>query len=106
MCTQEVDIARVATEADKELLELQEKWMAHLNQTDLSDPQNYFRIGLLKLAFSYARLVALSFGFQHVFSKKYDVENPFLIRVRPFLSLHRSKLSVEFKVPCCCLRCC
>lgn len=76
----EVDIARVATETDEELLELQEKWMALLNQTDLSDPQNYFRIGLLKLAFSYARLVALSFGFQHVFSKKYDVENPFLIR--------------------------
>lgn len=76
----EVDIAIVATEADEELLRLQDKWMALLNQTDLSDPQNYFRIGLLKLAFSYARLVALSFGFQHVFSKKYDVENPFLIR--------------------------
>ncbi|KAK0469828.1 uncharacterized protein EV420DRAFT_69089 [Desarmillaria tabescens] len=76
----EVDISRVATETDEELKELKEKWMALLNQTDLSDPQNYFRIGLLKLAFSYARLVALSFGFQHVFSKKYDVENPFLIR--------------------------
>ncbi|KAG7451107.1 uncharacterized protein BT62DRAFT_926762 [Guyanagaster necrorhizus] len=76
----EVDIALVATETDEELKELKEKWMALLNQTDLSDPQNYFRIGLLKLAFSYARLVALSFGFQHVFSKKYDVENPFLIR--------------------------
>ncbi len=54
-------------------------------KTDRDEPQNRFRIGLLKLGYSYARLVALAFGFQHAFGKGTTDENPFLNRVR-----HRS----------------
>jgi hypothetical protein len=50
----------------------------------MTDPQNRFRSGLLKLAISYARLVALSFGFQHAFGKNNADENPFLMRVSDF----------------------
>lgn len=55
--------------------------MARLEKTDQTDPQNRFRSGLLRLAYSYARLVALSFGFQHAFGKNNVDENPFLERV-------------------------
>ena len=48
----------------------------------MSDPQNSFRTGLIHLAYPYARLVALSYGFQHAFGKNHTDENPFLKRVR------------------------
>lgn len=58
-------------------------WFSKIAKTDLNDPQNCFRTGLLRLAYSYSRLVALSYGFQHAFGKVDDVdENPFLMRVR------------------------
>ena len=79
---QEVDFVRITSETDEELKCLKDKWMAIIvEQTDLSDPQNHFRTGLLKLAYSYARLVVLSFGFQHAFGKNQHAENPFLMRV-------------------------
>lgn len=51
----------------------------------MTDPQNRFRSGLLNLAGSYMRLVALSFGFQHAFGKNNTDENPFLLRVSDLL---------------------
>lgn len=78
---QEVDFEKISTDADDELKQLGEKWFTLLEQTDLGDPQNSFRTGLLKLAFPYARLVALSYGFQHAFGKGNTDENPFLLRV-------------------------
>ncbi|KAJ6619677.1 hypothetical protein B0H10DRAFT_1946520 [Mycena sp. CBHHK59/15] len=75
-----VDFERVASETDEELKRLADKWRLVLDQTDMTDPQNRFRTGLLKLAYSYARLVALSFGFQHAFGKSHTDENPFLMR--------------------------
>ncbi|KDQ57351.1 hypothetical protein JAAARDRAFT_35979 [Jaapia argillacea MUCL 33604] len=75
-----VDFEALATSTDDELKQLGDKWFARLEKTDLSDPQNRFRTGLLKLAYSYARLVALSFGFQHAFGKSQIDENPFLMR--------------------------
>ncbi|KAJ7494661.1 hypothetical protein B0H11DRAFT_2156005 [Mycena galericulata] len=75
-----VDFELVAAETDEELKRLGDKWQAVLDLTDMTDPQNRFRSGLLKLAYSYARLVALSFGFQHAFGKNNTDENPFLMR--------------------------
>ncbi|KAJ7773192.1 hypothetical protein B0H16DRAFT_1880641 [Mycena metata] len=75
-----VDFEAIATETDEELKQLMDKWRAILDQTDMTDPQNKFRSGLLRLAYSYARLVALSFGFQHAFGKNHADENPFLNR--------------------------
>ncbi|KAJ6531716.1 hypothetical protein B0H19DRAFT_1272920 [Mycena capillaripes] len=76
-----VDFERVATETDEELQQLQDKWQKIVHeQTDMTDPQNRFRSGLIKLAYSYCRLVALSFGFQHAFGKNNTDENPFLMR--------------------------
>lgn len=48
----------------------------------MTDPQNSFRTGLLRLAYPYARLAALSYGFQHAFGKGHTDDNPFLLRVR------------------------
>ncbi|KAK7033077.1 Zn(2)-C6 fungal-type domain-containing protein [Favolaschia claudopus] len=75
-----IDFEAVASKTDEELKELQDKWQQVLETTDMTDPQNRFRSGLLKLAYSYARLVALSFGFQHAFGKNNTDENPFLNR--------------------------
>ncbi|KAF9485193.1 hypothetical protein BDN70DRAFT_871586 [Pholiota conissans] len=76
-----VDFEQIATETDDELKKLGEEWFAVLAQTDMTDPQNSFRTGLLRLAYSYSRLVALSYGFQHAFGKTDGVdENPFLMR--------------------------
>ncbi|KAJ7707789.1 hypothetical protein B0H17DRAFT_1034038 [Mycena rosella] len=75
-----VDFEAVAAETDEELKRLADKWRLVLDQTDTTDPQNRFRSGLLKLALNYARLVALSFGFQHAFGKNNTDENPFLMR--------------------------
>ncbi|KAF8920252.1 hypothetical protein CPB85DRAFT_1429060 [Mucidula mucida] len=72
----DIDVAELATETDEELKCLEAKWMAILDQTDMSDPQNRFRTGLLRLAFSYARLASLSFGFQHAFGKNRNNETP------------------------------
>ncbi|KAF8807008.1 hypothetical protein BYT27DRAFT_7190720 [Phlegmacium glaucopus] len=77
----EVDFEKIAIEADDELKKHEERWFAILAQTDMTDPQNCFRNGLLHLAHSYSRLVALSYGFQHAFGKNDGTdENPFLMR--------------------------
>ncbi|KAJ2922836.1 hypothetical protein H1R20_g14257, partial [Candolleomyces eurysporus] len=77
----EVDFEALATEADDELQREKAKWFSILDQTDMSDPQNCFRTCLLRLAYSYARLIALSYGFQHAFGKNDGQdENPFLMR--------------------------
>lgn len=79
----EVNFEAIATETDDEIKALGEKWMKTLAEnTDLNDPQNSFRNGLLRLAYSYSRLIALSYGFQHAFGKSDEKdENPFLERV-------------------------
>jgi len=77
----EVDFEKIATEVDDELKAHEEKWSVILRETDMTDPQNCFRTGLLHLAHSYARLAALSYGFQHAFGKNNGTdENPFLMR--------------------------
>ncbi|KAI0321788.1 hypothetical protein OF83DRAFT_189903 [Amylostereum chailletii] len=76
----ELDLGKLAGETDDQIQALRDEWFTILDRTDTSDQQNRFRIGLLKLAYSYARLVALSVGFQHQFSKGHGVENPFLER--------------------------
>ncbi|KAJ7593031.1 hypothetical protein C8J56DRAFT_1023845 [Mycena floridula] len=69
----------LAIATDEELQALGKKWFTLLEQTDMTNVQNRFRTGLLRLAFSYSRLVALSFGFQYGKSFK-DDENPFFLR--------------------------
>nr|GAT60822.1 predicted protein [Mycena chlorophos] len=75
-----LDFELAASETDEELKLLGDKWQKLVNEEPDDDPQNKFRNGLLKLAYSYARLVALSFGFQHAFGKNNTDENPFLMR--------------------------
>jgi hypothetical protein len=57
-------------ETDDKFQQLGAEWFSLLAKTDTSNVESHFRIGLLKLAFSYARLVALAFGFQHAFGKR------------------------------------
>jgi len=79
---QEVDFEKLATDTDDKLKELEQFWYPILDaNVDQNNRQGCFRTGLLKLAFSYARLIALSYGFQHAFGKNStDDENPFLKR--------------------------
>ncbi|KAJ7745733.1 hypothetical protein B0H16DRAFT_971806 [Mycena metata] len=76
----QVDFQAIATETDEELKQLRDRWRAILDQTDMTDPQNKFRSGLIGLSYSYARLVVLSFGFQDAFEKNHVDENPFFNR--------------------------
>lgn len=79
--TQDIDLEQLATETDDRLENLRRQWFSIFEQSDMNNVQNRFRIGLLKLAYSYSRLVALSYGFQHAFGKSNVEDNPFLTRV-------------------------
>ncbi|KAH8099947.1 hypothetical protein BXZ70DRAFT_893935 [Cristinia sonorae] len=73
---QALNIAQLASETDDKLARLWETWIAlirqHTYSNDPNDPQANFRNSLLRLAYSYARLTALSFGFQYDFAKNPD----------------------------------
>ncbi|KAL0064811.1 hypothetical protein AAF712_008208 [Marasmius tenuissimus] len=80
----DLNFEELAINTDEELQQLQQKWwpILHAN-VDMQDPQGVFRIGLLKLAYSYSRLIALSYGFQHAFGKNANNnqnEKSFLMR--------------------------
>ena len=78
---QEVDFEALATQADDELQQEKAKWFSILDKTDMGDPQNCFRTCLLRLAYSYARLMALYYGFQRAFGKNDGMdESHFLTR--------------------------
>ncbi|TCD60602.1 hypothetical protein EIP91_009820 [Steccherinum ochraceum] len=72
------NVAQLASETDDKLAHLWESWIALIRQHDPKDAQSTFRNGLLRLAYSYARLSALSFGFQYDFAKKPE-GNDFLL---------------------------
>ncbi|PCH42434.1 hypothetical protein WOLCODRAFT_120564 [Wolfiporia cocos MD-104 SS10] len=78
----DVDLAQVAKEYDDRLAHLWETWIPRVRAASRpDDKQAQFRSGLLKLAFSYARLSVLSVGFQHSFGKATPTsEVPFLWR--------------------------
>ncbi|KAF9256333.1 hypothetical protein L218DRAFT_975415 [Marasmius fiardii PR-910] len=79
-----LNFEEVAIATDEELQQLQQKWWLILDaNVDQEKPQGAFRVGLLKLAYSYSRLIALSYGFQHAFGKNTgnnQNEKPFLMR--------------------------
>lgn len=57
-------------EYDDKLKNLWETWSARLHESnDPNDVHATFRSGLLRLAYSYARMNVLSFGFQYAFGK-------------------------------------
>lgn len=67
---QNLDIADLASKTDDELTSTWSTWIARIRQhTDPNDRQCKFRTGLLRLAYSYARMTVLSFGFQYAFGK-------------------------------------
>jgi len=74
------NLTQIATETDDELARLGNHWFSRLDEFNTSNPLFIFRTGLLKMVFSYARLVALSFGLQHAKEDHWD-ENSFLMRV-------------------------
>ncbi|KIK63161.1 hypothetical protein GYMLUDRAFT_41485 [Collybiopsis luxurians FD-317 M1] len=77
----DADFVKIAAETDEEFLALQNKWYPILDENvDKNDAPGNFRLGLLKLAFGYARLIVLSYGFQHAFGKNSSDDNPFLER--------------------------
>lgn len=97
---QNIDFEAIASETDEELKALAEKWWLLLDQTDMTHPHNQYRCGMLRLAFSYGRLVALSFGFQHAFGKNVTTENPFFMRVRTLASTYLQNAEVRWTAQC------
>ncbi|KAH9949980.1 hypothetical protein B0H21DRAFT_832802 [Amylocystis lapponica] len=78
---QDANVSGIASETDDHLAELWGIWDARIREQNFKDRQALFRTGLLKLAFSYARLTVLSVGFQHSFSKTgTNDEVPFMKR--------------------------
>ncbi|GLB41527.1 putative fungal specific transcription factor [Lyophyllum shimeji] len=75
-----LDLEKIAAETDDELKQLGAKWMAILETTDMTDPQNRFRTGLLRLVYPFARLVALSYGSQYAVGRSNTDESPLLRR--------------------------
>ena len=60
----------LASETDDQLVRLWETWIVRIRKhVDPNDVQANFRTGLLRLAYSYARMNVLSFGFQYNFGK-------------------------------------
>ena len=77
-----------------------ESWNPIICATKTDDPQFRFRVGLLRLAYSYARLSVLSVGFQHTFGKvSSNSEVPFLWRVSAILRVRRIILTRKIAVP-------
>ncbi|THH27370.1 hypothetical protein EUX98_g6816 [Antrodiella citrinella] len=66
---QDLNIAQVASDTDDRLAHLWETWIARIRQHDPNTAHSKFRNSLLRLAYSYARLTALAFGFQYDFAK-------------------------------------
>ncbi|GBE88352.1 hypothetical protein SCP_1301670 [Sparassis crispa] len=60
-----LDFTKIASDFDDHLSRLWETWIARVRECQTDDPQCHFRTGLLKLAYSYARLTVLAVGFQH-----------------------------------------
>lgn len=79
-----LNFEEVAVTTDEELQRLQQKWWPILDaNVDQNNHQGLFRVGLLKMAYSYSRLLALSYGFQHAVGKNIgnnQNEKPFLMR--------------------------
>lgn len=87
-----VDFEAIAIATDDKVQALGALWMKKIHEkTDMNHPQNAFRTGLLRLAYSYSRLIALSYGIQYAFGKvEGKDEGPFLKRVCALIGLlHR-----------------
>jgi hypothetical protein len=88
--SQEIDFEQLASQTDDQLANLKSHWLQVLEQnTDPQDRHSRFRTGLIKLAYSYARMVSLSHGFQRLSGKNLD-ENPFIHRVCVFVDFGRT----------------
>lgn len=86
MRLQGLDFEKLASETDDQLVALKEHWSVMFEQnTDPDSIQSHFRIGLVWLGYTYARLVALSFGLQHMTGKDRLEDNPFVTRVCPLM---------------------
>ncbi|KAG1733649.1 uncharacterized protein EDB91DRAFT_1300017 [Suillus paluster] len=73
------NFTQFASEADDELARVGTYWFKQLDEVEPKSPMLTFRTGLLKMAFSYGRLVALSSGLQYAKENHLD-ENSFLMR--------------------------
>lgn len=73
------NFTQIASETDDELARVGAHWFNQLDGIEPKSPMFIFRTGLLKMAFSYSRLVVLSSGLQHAKEDHLD-ENSFLMR--------------------------
>ncbi|KAG1779202.1 hypothetical protein EV702DRAFT_126760 [Suillus placidus] len=73
------NFTQIASETDDELARVGAHWFHQLDGIEPKSAMFIFRTGLLKMVFSYARLVVLSSGLQHAKEDHLD-ENSFLMR--------------------------
>jgi hypothetical protein len=88
---QEANVEKLASEMDDNVVALKNYWLTIFTKnTDLTDLKTQFRTGLVMLAYSYARLAALSFGLQYLSTKNNLEDNPFVTRVGGLFHVYRS----------------
>ncbi|EIN04820.1 hypothetical protein PUNSTDRAFT_146153 [Punctularia strigosozonata HHB-11173 SS5] len=80
LLNKDADIGKLAMDTDDKLQNLWKVWTDRLKTVDAGDAQGQFRSGIMSLAYSYARLAALSVGFQHAFGKRGSNPHEFLQR--------------------------
>ncbi|TFK93973.1 hypothetical protein K466DRAFT_593952 [Polyporus arcularius HHB13444] len=64
-----LDVTVEASRTDDQLARLWETWAARMREENNNSPVFQFRMHLLKVAISYARMTALAFAFQHAFGR-------------------------------------
>lgn len=73
------NFTQIASETDDKLRHFGEEWFPLLDEFDRESSESWFRSQLLKMAFAYQRLVALSAGLRY--AKEEEIgENSFLLR--------------------------
>ena len=66
---QNLDVTAEASQTDDQLARLWETWAARMRDENNKSPVFQFRMHLLRVAISYARMTALAFAFQHTFGR-------------------------------------
>ncbi|KIJ67097.1 hypothetical protein HYDPIDRAFT_109103 [Hydnomerulius pinastri MD-312] len=73
------NFTQIASETDDALRQLGERWFKRIDELHSGNEMYAFRTELLKMAYAYSRLVALSTGLKHAKEDQLD-ENSFLMR--------------------------
>lgn len=98
-----MNVAQFASDTDDALRQLGESWFKRLDEVEEEKTEIWaYRTELLRMAYAYARLIALSTGLKHAKEGQLD-ENTFIMRVGRSILLTSSWLDSFLPVLRSCL---